>query len=105
MSEDLIKRLEQASGPEIKLDDAIYDYLINSPGWRAGDIPFANFTRSIAAALTLVPEGSVWTIADHNDNGKFFAMVDGCEVLGATSAIALANAALRARAAVEAKAE
>lgn len=116
--DSLIERLEKATGPDRGLDLDIkfaMAGLRSIGGYRAVKISTGervevdylspDYTGSIDAALTLVPEGSPWTVADHDDNGKFFAMVDDCEVLGATPAIALANAALRARAAIAAKTE
>lgn len=64
------------------------------------------FLRSIDAALTLVPEGFEWS-RHRGANGKMTMQVDGPGQLGhqaqgATPALALCIAALRARKAIEA---
>jgi hypothetical protein len=61
----LIERLEAATGPDAQIDDTIQwlcvpqkDHTINAP----------RFTKSIDAALTLVPEGYGWSISDYRNN-------------------------------------
>lgn len=123
----LIERLEKATGPDKILDCAIhYDALgfcrhvnldetgaqsdtgftcaqCGADSWgNKGNLgqrlyeSVPTYTASIDAALTLVKDDS-WTIADHDDNGKYFAMVGDHECLGANPAIALCIASLRAR--------
>lgn len=80
MMEDLIERLEKAAGPERQLDVDIF-IAINpgatglpnrfgmaripcGDGFKVRKVDF--FTRSIDAALTLVPEGFRWLVRNHN---------------------------------------
>ena len=140
MSDDLIKRLENATGSDRELDVAIFEavlldaemkqydaeswfcesgghsYGFNTRGdpiviWR-GEIP--RLTASIDAALTLVPEG--WAVYEMGQTTRrvsdgWYVMLMGTEKSGEASsshkffAIALCIAALRARAAIEAKTE
>lgn len=116
MSDDLITRLEKATGPDRELDELIERYVHNISG-KPGRIllPFGNvpYTSSINDALTLVPKEFNWAIGtdiNYWDNtmraNKFWAIVTaiepdgfGCDTIAPTPAIALCIAALRARAA------
>ena len=90
----LAERCETASGPDRDLEIAIWR-LVERPDAAESKVPLpwlANYTASLDAALTLVPEECGW-------------MVMGCAAKvgrqpsrGATPALALASAALRARA-------
>jgi hypothetical protein len=91
----IIERLEAASGPDDALDHDI-GMLVGFGG---------SFSASIDAALSLVPEGWNWTIrgADVLGASKPYALLGlpglaETEAHGATPAIALVSAALRARA-------
>lgn len=135
---DLAKRCEQATGPDRELD-ALIDCAIRFPHLRparpedhkehqrgyppskgdiwcpTGFLMAQSYTRSIDAALTLVPEGRairreylpaatwphrVWIYKD-----SFMPLDDGSRrpVLGKTEALALCAAALKARAETEAR--
>lgn len=118
--QDLIERLERATGPSRELDALVWDAVIQDGrplveftdgSWGKRD-PFdgcafdtaAAYTESIDAALTLVPGGSqYWSLSHQDDwatNQQFRAAVSGHKpIRGATPAIALCIAALRARAA------
>jgi hypothetical protein len=115
---ELIAALEAAEGPDRALDAAIavaakavpYDFepafmtaewraIYDDRHWRAPD-----FTASIDAALTLVPEGAFWSITMRGvKRGGFHACCalrdhNGLEWHeGTTPAIALCIAALKAR--------
>lgn len=114
---DLIARLEKATGPDRELNKAIpaaLGYVWNgaAPGWRWEHangtlLQDADFTGSIDAALTLVPEGWWATI---ECKGKYFhagleyvgpGEIDGPEDVWARNrpspAIALCIAVLKAR--------
>lgn len=119
----LAARVEQAQGPDRELDAAIATMLgwtevhgsVLRPDFRGGRPPgvidwwdiVPIYTASLDAALTLVPEGYVWTL--HGEpGGAGLAGVqpdrgdgDGCDysdVNAATPVLALTAAALRARA-------
>lgn len=93
---DLIERLERATGPSAELDARIWcelngsDYIAphtwegQSGKLYVHDYTVPAYTASIDAALTLCPGG--------------FASVGGHSANGATPALALCIAALRARA-------
>jgi hypothetical protein len=72
-----------------------------------GSYPLPAFSASLDAALTLVPEGKEWNlhrVHDDYNRGKvyFYACIDEAQVhYGATPALALCVAALRARAEIE----
>lgn len=118
----LIARLEQASEPDRDLDQAIF--LVLHPGWarkpwkkgarrtcwfdEKGERQWYNdddreYTRSVDDALTLVPEGWLWTWSGHEatvekNSGRF--LVEGDKEFygrGHSPAIAICIAALRAR--------
>lgn len=57
---ELIERLEKATGPDPYLDLDISNHV--SPDDDATILTSPSYTASIDAALTLVPEGSQWTI-------------------------------------------
>lgn len=106
---DLIERLEKATGPDREIDLAIYRAEFPHP---AVGLPKRNqdeydrargprYTSSIDAALTLVPEGCKWEASSYPKNGAawvgpFKAPVQQFTV-AATPAIALCIAALKAR--------
>lgn len=118
--EDLIKRLEAATGPSRELDAEIVRLVagwkrIDSPGgadwidprgYEQCDRDVPHYTASIDAALTLVPEHWSATISTHPNNIGTFARVynDGMKTEPAFNvhgnrppAIALCIAALKAR--------
>lgn len=73
------------------------------PG-QAGDMLVREFTGSIDAALTLVPEGQVWNLqTDYGLPGRarVWDGVRNYEADGDTPAIALCAAALKARASIQ----
>jgi hypothetical protein len=146
-SQDIIERLERASGPDREIDltihlavcpdgdiaqlmqyrrgldgkegmawDIYYNGCIvfekyNDSGQCIynGGVPLPHYTDSIDAALTLVPANHDWSL--HADNGEAIAgcmpsSEDGCDIAdcpGATPAIALCIAALKARASISSK--
>ncbi len=72
--DDLITRLEAATGPDRKLDHDIW-FLMDQPlDDHAVDCPL-RYTESLDAALTLVPEGMGWGVKF--DNQGHFAWVSG----------------------------
>jgi hypothetical protein len=98
---ELIARLEKAAYPDHEIDVAIHSAL---------GVPTRQFTASIDAALTLVPEGCVWTVmTDYELPGRAhinYSIPIADERLrppanfnadAATPAIALCIAALKAR--------
>lgn len=110
----LIERLEKAPGPSRELDKEIAE----SCGWERNEDDFwrhkdrywareafdypPNFTSSIDAALTLVPQKYDWYLhmIDEVYNacvGPIGTFSGTSSVIGATPAIALCIAALRAR--------
>lgn len=118
---DLIERLEKATGPDRDVDVAIWAALFADPrkyrrasdegprysDWESNHSgkwePFypilnaAPYTASIDAAMMLVPEGSTWEVG-FSDNRVFWAGIDEHpSYRGATAAIALCIAALKAR--------
>lgn len=121
--DELIKRLEAASGPDRELDadiatslgkpvckDDPCNWVIKYPGaYDYRKLP--RYTASIDAALTLVPEGLDWFVKHYaSAGGKYGAVVTSPEIAArswgdyshddaATPAIALCIAALRARSA------
>ena len=124
--DDLIARLQKVTGQDRGLDGEVF-FAAGGPAWdrayiraqepcgcppdiaKATAKTFApRYTSSIDAALALVPEGLHWTYASvsgeamiHSTTGRFLISEDK-EVYGrgATPAIALCVAALKARAAV-----
>ena len=101
---DLIARLEAAEIGSRELDAAIYD-AIDSPAIKIKttlDYDFPAYTTSLDAALTLVPEGLAWGVADRKDKSKPLAICGHAdnpmtETYAATPALALCIAALKAR--------
>lgn len=95
---ELIQRLEKATGPDVELDHAL-GMLVGVGG---------DYTRSIDAALTLVPEPAVKSDGgrmvdirlDERRNVGFATVNYDFSAQGATPAIALCIAALKARAAL-----
>lgn len=106
---DLIARLEAATGPSRELDEAISVWLHNAanPGgrvvlWVAMPRPY---TSSLDAAVTLVPEGHWWSAGACQRENHATVAPEGVdddrshEGYGATVALALVIAALKARSA------
>lgn len=99
-TEAVIARLEKATGPSVGLDVMI----ANAIGWMER-VP--NYTSSIDAALTLVPEGWVWAIEKNcavvmkpgteyiGDYLDYLCYSQAC--VGVSTAIALCIASLKAR--------
>ena len=119
---DLIKRLEAATGPDRQLDNAIEEAIDLPKPTNPDDLPGypPHFTASIDAAITLVPEDShewreyspvIWggrrPAARINyrqrdaeaESGWAYGSLNDSEVRGATPALALCIAALKARSA------
>ena len=100
---DLITRLEQATGPDKEIDYAIGRYLWDRgiDPWKCfsyGGIenPALPFTGSVDVALTLV-RGKVPWVVIHLRDGRGCAEVESSwQYDGATPAIALCIAALKA---------
>jgi hypothetical protein len=99
--EDLAVRCEQATGPDRELDARLH--VIREDGFGHRD-QAPDYTASIDAALSLVPEG--WRIRDFGDWEDRWLITlmneDTCDTVGGRSgrgqpALALCAAALRAR--------
>lgn len=123
---DLIERLERASGPDRELDGRIWCALngyvflewdgagcrfrAKNNGW-IGHNNIKEWTASLDAALTLVPEGYRWLVGNawkdkHGDCPAMASVVvagdyGGRPTSAATPALALCIAALKARSASE----
>ena len=94
---DLAARVEAATGPDCDLDHAIHDLLGDNDGAPA-------YTRSLDAAMQLVPEGWAsihgWDYPDERCHRAVFMDEDGDLLFrgaAATPALALCAASLRAR--------
>lgn len=122
----LIARLEKATGPDRELDGLIFRAIDEQPGdrWQqfavgegGADVWYREcrdekgayispsfYTASIDAALALVPDGLDWDVSwvggVYSGCVGFDATAD-IDVRGATPAIALCIAALKARAALQ----
>lgn len=103
----LAERVEAATGAENELDFAIQLAVLSRAGYLPGRASCKPYTRSLDAALSLVPSGWAWqagvgieTEAGNSDSAYAWAApVDHGElVFAATPALALCAAALRARA-------
>lgn len=91
---ELADRVEALAGPDREVDDAIASARAD---W-SGDIVTLDYTASLDAAMTLIPEGYDWILGHTNSGLTIHAEVgDREQVFGATPAIALAAACLRAR--------
>jgi hypothetical protein len=117
--DDLIARIESASESSWELDAeiewTISEFKNLGGGWRehktTGErerfdytLPSPRFTRSLDAAMTLIPDGSFWTLLTGGSLPEYQADVvfaDDCRELvyslAATPALALCAAALKAR--------
>ena len=94
----LAARVQALTGPLFLIEQEIADAVGHDPRAR-----LPNYTTSIDAAQTLVPEGYIWTL--YSDGG---AVVEPCDdnpveladgtIWAATPALALTAAALRAQA-------
>ncbi len=101
--QDLIARLEKATGPDRQLDNAIEAFIDHrdQPSQMTCYPPY--YTSSLDAALTLVPEGLRVSLVQIAGGGaragiqKKGAMIHLSEAVGATLALALSIAALKAR--------
>ena len=123
MTQELIERLEKATGPDREIDcliavalnpafrieyapgvDTLVPYVVSPP--RRGEVGVPRYTASIDAALSLVPADPVysdWTV--ERDDDSYQASVhaphgDLAFSQGATPAIAMCIAALKAHALV-----
>ena len=108
MSQELIARIEAATGPDREIDRAIMELLCLAPDYAADwggrgferPAPFA-YTASIDAALTLVPDGhDKWAVSGRNaavvqSSNKEVTHAEW--MYAATPALALCAAALKAR--------
>lgn len=102
MNDDLIARLERATEGSRELDFEIAEYLdkigVKYATTIEGHTP--EWTQSLDAALSLVPEGHDWIVADVNGHvgGTPYACVGSKKPhFAETPALALCVAALRAR--------
>lgn len=99
---ELIERLEGLTGPNFEIEQEI-GRLMNPNATRLSVFPA--YTASIDAAMTLVPEGYVWSIntfAEPSRASAYLVRHDNCyvrtnEQFCATPAIALCIAALKAK--------
>jgi hypothetical protein len=99
---ELAERCEKATGPDFDLSFAIWQAAIEpiAPSSRQPD-----YTASLDAAMTLVPEGWFLSVSTHPEGA--FAVAVCQDLIGksdlrvATAALALCAAALKARAAKE----
>ncbi|MEH3121150.1 MAG: hypothetical protein PGN16_04085 [Sphingomonas phyllosphaerae] len=97
----LAKKVEQATGPDRELDQAIWFALFGPDKDMHRIIARGsfNYTASLDAAMTLVPDG-LWKRINVDPYGRAnIRLGDACAVTAATPALALTAAALRARAA------
>lgn len=99
----LAERVEQADGPNYALEQDIAEavWRVKWNKARPKDIRVPNYTASIDAALTLVPDGHFWSITMRGENrGGFHACCAKDGPLdwrdGAHPALAMTAAALRA---------
>jgi hypothetical protein len=122
----LAARCEQAAGPDRELDQDIsrvllpaaaegiarsrygWSYRVFGPfGWDDEWLETLPFTRSLDAAVTLVPEGHEWlrknpqTMTVYREPDDLKEWAQHIDARAATSALALCAAALRARAAAQ----
>ena len=95
---ELAERCEAATGPDWELDGEIHR--VRGLNLHASQI---SYTASVDAALSLVLEGSCWRIVGWpkaTTTPRYGALVEGArDSFGATPALAICAAALRARAA------
>lgn len=94
--EDMIARLERASGPDRELDIAITELMQGHPVGDRGT--YTPYTHSLDAAVTLVPEGFEWSVS--SDLPRYGATCGSCaaDFAGATAPLALCIASLKGRA-------
>lgn len=95
----LAARVEAAAGADRALDRAIA--MAAMPPERRGMYVRRHYTASLDAAASLVPEGWQWVVGQNDSApvGTAFAIKDrALDATGATPALALTAAALRARA-------
>jgi hypothetical protein len=102
----LAERCEQAAGPDAGLDLAIWTSLLDTPSFRP-PLPWrTDYTASLDAALTLVPEGCEWLRKTPQCMTVYRVPADlkewarHIDARAATLALALCAAVLRARAAM-----
>ena len=123
--EELVERIEKATGPDRWVDADIHEAVTTfncrraGPGWPDEDEyvvpafpgwkPLPAYTASIDAALTLVPEEAYWRLGHDGDGADpsdyradvILPKLGGKDARGrsvaSTAALALASAALRAR--------
>lgn len=109
--QELIERLEKMGGPDMRIDAVIRQVLDLSPTTEAGLPCTPMYTASIDAAMTLVPpsavagdQGKVVEMHMHFGRHLIFATVNyEHHAKGATPALALCIAALKARGTLLAK--
>jgi hypothetical protein len=105
----LIDRMQKAEAPDRDLDAEVYRVCVGevwsgplSGHWTSdGKAPIPHYTASIDDALTLVPDEHDWIIASVNGQvgGTPYACVGSEQAhYGATPALSLCLAALKARA-------
>lgn len=100
----ILERLERATVPLRNLDAELHYEFHPGPAVYDASCRVMSYvpayTESIDAALTLVPEGSAWTLMRH-DNALYYAECgpDSWQSNAPTPALAICIAALKARAA------
>jgi hypothetical protein len=105
----LAERCERAAGPLRELEMDIHDAILgrdHTPNsFQTDGSRIARYTASLDAAMTLVPEGLVWSLNTFGNPSKASAYVMNeqgeqwrCNDYPATPALALCAAAMRARA-------
>lgn len=117
--DDLIERLEKLDGPSREIDDEIAEWVGTSEPRMGGPNPDGTqwaddwhaplpYTRSVDAALTLVPDGWRWNTGSQNVGDEYDGPVSYCwkpnpkvhvqTARAVNPALALCIAALKARA-------
>lgn len=95
MTDDLIERLEKATGSDRELDAEIMMARYAGGKWPSGQV--RRYTDTIDCALKLVPEG--WrSLRFERTRSTYGCFLDGIDTNAATPAIALCIAALKAHA-------
>jgi hypothetical protein len=102
----LAARCEQAAGPDAGLDLAMWTTFLDTPGFQPLSPWRTDYTASLDAAVTLVPEGWIYELG-RGESGTSRALCRMSDERGiwtgwavaATAALALCATALRAMAA------
>lgn len=91
----LAEAVEDAQGRDLPMNHEIGSAM-HGLGWHAADC-LLDFTGSVDAAMRLMPDGAFWKVEDH-PSYSLRAVVEDEQSYGATAALALCAAALRAQA-------